>query len=76
MMSSIYATGLAGIQRGMRGLEREARSIATPPGEGFNVADAAKSLVNAKQYQRSIEASANIIARADRAVGHLIDELV
>ena len=76
MTISIYATALAGMQRGMQGLAREARAIATPDENGFAVADIARSLVNAKQHQRNIEATANVLARADRAIGHLIDELV
>ena len=75
MTASIYATGLAGMQREMQGLMREAKAIAAPA-NGFEVGDVARSLVNAKQHQRVIEAQASVIARADRAIGHLIDELV
>jgi hypothetical protein len=76
MMSSIYAAGLAGIQRGMHGIRREAQSIATSAGQALDIADIARSLVNAKQHERSIEASAKALSIGDRALGYLVDELV
>lgn len=76
MVSSIYAAGLAGIQRGMQGIQREAQSIATSAGQTLDIADIAHSLVTAKQHERSIEASTKAISLGDRALGHLIDELV
>jgi hypothetical protein len=76
MLSSIYAAGLTGIARGMQGIAREAHSIATSAGRELDVADIARSLVEAKRHEHSIEASAKAISLGDRAIGHLIDELV
>ena len=76
MSLSVYATGLAGIQRGMQGLQRVAQDVADSAGNGFDTASIAESLVYAKQHQKSIEASARTIEMADRTMGHLIDILV
>lgn len=76
MSSSIFAIGLAGIQRGMQALQREAQTVASAPVRGFDSRDVALGLTEAQRQRRGIEASVKIIAHADRALGRLIDKLV
>jgi hypothetical protein len=67
MTSSVLSIGMMGVQRGVHGLQREAHKIANTANNGFDAAGIAESLVNAKQYRHSVEASMHVIERADRA---------
>lgn len=67
------ASGLAGIQRGMQGLDKNAADIAqaskdtttTPPVD---------ALVESKVNRLQVEASAKVIETVDEAIGSLLDE--
>ena len=77
MISSIHATSANSIQKHLEGLQKEAENIAKATTEpDFQAKEVAKSLLNAKQHRRGVEASARVIEVTDRAVGHLIDVLV
>jgi hypothetical protein len=76
MTSSVSATAFLGVQRGMHGLQREAHKIASSANQGFETAEIAQSLVNAKSFRQSIAANLRVIEHADRALGRLLDILV
>ena len=76
MSLSIYAAGLAGIARGMQGIQRAAHTVASSAVDGFDLAGVSRALIDAKQHRLGIEASAKVVGHADRALGYLIDELV
>ena len=71
--STAIASALSGIQSGLRGLERSAHAIATGHGDRAEPVDLVEPLVDAIVYQHALEASANVLHRADEALGYLID---
>lgn len=77
-IKSAFANGLLGVQRGMRGLDRNAAEIArvsaTAP-EQRQGADYAEALVDSKLNRTQVEASATVIRRVDETLGSLLDEL-
>ena len=77
VVSSINAASANGIQQNMQGIQEEARNIARATSDAEpNAKEVAKSIVNAKQHLRGVEASARVLEVTDRAVGHLIDVVV
>lgn len=77
MISSISASGANSIQKHLEGLQKEADNIAKATTEpDYQGKEVAKSVVNAKQHLRGVEASSRVIEVSDRAVGHLIDVIV
>ncbi|PAV26341.1 hypothetical protein C8D92_10877 [Tamilnaduibacter salinus] len=80
MINNALGVGLQGVQEGMRGLETTARQIARAGQDGLqgaNNADGAggitEPLVNSQLYERSVEASAQVVKTADETVGTLLD---
>ena len=66
---------LGGIERASRKLDRAAHEIAAAAvrrGEPIELVD---PLVRALEAQRALEASANVVRRADRTLGTLLDTL-
>ncbi len=74
-IGSIFQTALSGIQTNLRKLNDAANDIATAPARGAEPTELDKSLVDALEAQRAIEASAVIMRRADQALGTLLDAL-
>ena len=72
MIESIFQAGLQGVQNGIDQFGRAAQQIAT----SSNVSSSdATSLVDLKQAQTNVEASAKVIKVADETLGSIIDEL-
>jgi hypothetical protein len=69
-------TALGGVQSSLRRLEAAAQKIASAPVRGHEPAELADPLVDALVAQRSLEASAAVMRRADEVLGTLLDALV
>lgn len=73
-ISNVSLAGLAGIQKGLDNLNRDANGIAQSVTKGSqNTTDLAKSLVDLKVDQRQVEASAKVVKAVDDVLGSLID---
>ena len=66
---------LGGIERASRKLDRAAHEIATAPARRGEPIELVDPLVRALEAQRALEASANVVRRADRMLGTLLDTL-
>ena len=78
MINNTLAVGIQGIQDGMVGMENAARKIARGGADGpLGTAEGAGSLVepivDLKIYERSVEASAQVVKTADETLGTLLD---
>jgi hypothetical protein len=78
MINNTLAVGIQGIQDGMVGMENAARKIARAGADGpHGTAEGAGSLVepivDLKIYERSVEASAQVVKTADETLGTLLD---
>jgi len=74
-VNAILQSGFQGIQRATEGAEKAATEIARP---GSVEGPAASSgvvepIVDLKLYERSIEASAQVVKTADEVLGSLLD---
>ena len=83
-VNPMLASGVNGIQNGMRGLEQTAQEIAElnldqPTQDGTqgtrldNPADVAEVIVDLKIYQRQVQASAKVVQTADEVMGFLLN---
>lgn len=79
MSESILQAGIQGIQGGLDQFGRAANSVATAATNdnpsSNRTADLARDVVEVKQAQRTIEASAAVIKVADETLGSLLNEL-
>jgi hypothetical protein len=75
-ISGVLQTALGGVQSGLKRLDAAAQKIATAPVRRDEPTDVADPLVQALIAQRSLEASAAVLRRADDALGTLLDALV
>lgn len=78
MINSTLSAGIQGIQEGIQGAESAARKIARggtdgPRGNSGSGNSLAESLVDLKLYERSVEASAQVVKTADETLGTLLD---
>ena len=78
-VGSILGTGLEGINRAMQGMQRNAEAI-TQMGSGSedqvdhaNTGDLAKEMVEMKQNELQVKASAKVIESAGETIGTLLD---
>jgi hypothetical protein len=74
-ISGVLQTALGGVQSSLKALDQAAQKIATAPVSRDAPADLANPLVDALVAQRSLEASAAVMRRADDALGTLLDAL-
>lgn len=77
-LSSIQQTGLEGIQRGVQGIEKSASEI-VKAGTSDNASGAAnfiEPIMELNLYERSVEASAQVVKVADEVLGTLLDTVV
>ena len=73
-ISNVSLTGLAGIQKGLDNLKRDANNIAQTVSQGSqNTTDLAKSMVDLKHDQNQVEASGKVVKAVDDVLGTLID---
>ncbi len=78
IINNTLNTGIHGIQEGLQGVEGAARKIARGGTDGpRGTADAGAGLTDAivdlKLYERSVEASAQVVRTADETLGTLLD---
>ncbi|MDX1457551.1 MAG: flagellar biosynthesis protein FlgE [Marinobacter sp.] len=78
MISNTLAIGIQGMQDGMLGMENAARKIARggvdgPQGSATGGAPLLEPIIDLKLYQRSVEASAQVVKTADETLGTLLD---
>lgn len=73
---SSLQTGLQGVQNGIRKVEQAADEIASSgTTESLDPADLATSLVDLKQGELQVKASAEVIETEDEVLGTLLDTL-
>lgn len=78
MISNTLSVGIQGIQDGMVGMENAARKIARggadgPQGTAEGAGSLVEPIVDLKIYERSVEASAQVVKTADETLGTLLD---
>lgn len=78
MINNALNIGIQGIQDGMQGVEGAARKIARGGADGpRGTADGGNGMiepiVDLKLYERSVEASAQVVKTADETLGTLLD---
>jgi hypothetical protein len=74
-ISGVLQTALGGVQSSLKALDTAAQKIATAPARTDEPTDFADPLVDALVAQRTLEASAEVIRRADDMLGTLLDAL-
>jgi len=78
-VNSVLQAGVQGIQRGFDGAEKAAtdivRSGTVDGAAGSNSNDVVEAVVDLKLYQRSVEASAQVVRTADEVLGTLLDTM-
>lgn len=75
---NILNTGIQGIQQGIQGAEKAASDIVkagTVDGPAGSNADIVEPIVDLKLYERSVQASAQVVKTADEVLGTLLDTL-
>ncbi|MCL7946058.1 flagellar biosynthesis protein FlgE [Marinobacter sp. ATCH36] len=78
MINNTLGIGIQGIQDGMRGMENAARQIARggadgPRGTAEGAGGLVEPIIDLKLYERSVEASAQVVKTADETLGTLLD---
>ena len=78
MINNTLSVGIQGIQDGMVGMENAARKIARggadgPQGTAEGAGSLAEPIIDLKIYERSVEASAQVVKTADETLGTLLD---
>ncbi len=78
MINNTLGIGIQGIQEGMAGMENAARKIARggvdgPQGTADGAASLVEPMVQLNLYERSVEASAQVVKTADETLGTLLD---
>jgi hypothetical protein len=78
MFSNTLGIGIQGVQEGLQGMETSARRIARggadgPQGTAAGGGGLIEPVIDMKLYERSIQASAQIVRTADETLGTLLD---
>ncbi|MCG2580700.1 MAG: flagellar biosynthesis protein FlgE [Marinobacter sp.] len=78
MINNTLGIGIQGIQEGMAGMENAARKIARggvdgPQGTADGAGSLVEPMVQLNLYERSVEASAQVVKTADETLGTLLD---
>ncbi|AZT84622.1 flagellar biosynthesis protein FlgE [Marinobacter sp. NP-4(2019)] len=78
MINNTLGIGIQGIQEGMAGMENAARKIARggvdgPQGTAEGAGSLVEPIVELNLYERSVEASAQVVKTADETLGTLLD---
>lgn len=78
MINNTLSLGVQGIQDGMAGMENAARRIARggvdgPQGTANGAGNLAEPMIDMILYERSVEASAQVVKTADETLGTLLD---
>lgn len=78
MINNMLNTGIQGIQDGVQGMENAARKIARggadgPAGSAESGNGLLEPIIDLRLYERSVEASAQVVKTADETLGTLLD---
>ncbi|MGC8121183.1 flagellar basal body rod C-terminal domain-containing protein [Marinobacter sp. VGCF2001] len=78
MINNTLAIGIQGVQGGMMGMENAARQIARggadgPQGSVEGAGNLAEPMIDLQLYERSVQASAQVVKTADETLGTLLD---
>ncbi len=78
MISNTLGIGIQGVQEGLQGMESSARKIARggadgPQGSAAGAGGFIEPIIDLKLYERSVQASAQIVRTADETLGTLLD---
>ncbi|HLT14653.1 MAG TPA: flagellar basal body rod C-terminal domain-containing protein [Marinobacter sp.] len=78
MITNTLGIGIQGIQDGMAGMENAARKIARagtdgPQGTAEGAGNLVEPMIELNLYERSVEASAQVVKTADETLGTLLD---
>tara|TARA_R110001599_G_C12181396_1_gene654089 strand:- start:1200 stop:1442 length:243 start_codon:yes stop_codon:yes gene_type:complete len=76
-VNSILHSGIQGVQSATQGVERAAKDIVrsgTDGAAGQN--NVVESIVDLQLYERSVQASAQIVKTADEVLGTILDTMV
>lgn len=77
-LNNSLSIGLQGVQEGLQGMDNTARRIARggvdgPQGSASGSGDMLEAIVDLRLYERSVEASAQVVKTADETLGTLLD---
>ena len=76
-VNSILQTGVQGIQTATQGAEKAAREIVRAGTESSSSPNSVvEPIVDLKLYERSIQASSQVVKTADEVLGSLLDIMV
>jgi hypothetical protein len=78
MINNTLGIGVQGVQDGMMGMENAARKIARggvdgPQGSAEGAGGMIEPMIDLKLYERSVQASAQVVKTADETLGSLLD---
>lgn len=78
MINNTLSVGIQGIQDGLSGMDNAARKIARggvdgPQGTAASGHSLAEPIMELNVYERSVEASAQVVKTADETLGTLLD---
>lgn len=77
-VQNMLNTGVQGVQQGIQGAEKAASDIVkagTVDGPAGSNSDVLEPIVELKLYERSVEASAQVVKTADEVLGTLLDTM-
>jgi flagellar basal body rod protein FlgC len=72
-ISGITESALGGVQTSLRKLNQAAHDVATGPVRRTEPTELVDPLVDALEAQRTLEASAKVLQRADEMLGSMLD---
>ena len=73
-VGSVMGAGLQGIQRGMEGLQKNAKDIATiSSDQGINIGDLAETAVDMNLNELQVKASIAVVKTSSDTLGTLLD---
>ncbi|MFV1873387.1 MAG: flagellar biosynthesis protein FlgE [Oleiphilus sp.] len=76
-VNSILQTGIQGVQSATQGVERAAKDIVRSGADGAAGQNSVvEPIVDLKLYERSVQASAQVVKTADEVLGSILDTMV
>ncbi len=76
-VNSILQSGIQGVQTATQGVERAAKDIVRSGADGAAGQNkVVESIVDLQLYERSVQASAQIVKTADEVLGTILDTMV
>jgi len=76
-INSILQSGVQGVQSATQGVERVAKDVVRSGTDGAtSQGNVVESIVDLQLYERSVQASAQIVKTADEVLGTILDTMV